>query len=83
MQLVRLAILLSVCSLWSCKNDLDVYTCLVDAANNGLDCVNAKTNHEMFVPLPDADNYICMSPDDFETMINYVKLKCRKKPDGI
>ena len=71
MRLVLLASLLVGCS------TPPVTVCIVDNANQALQCT--KPNGEAFtLPLPQADNYVCMSPEDTEALLNYIKARCPK-----
>lgn len=57
----------------SCKNGPKVTICVVDVAKNGYQCVD-KNKKESFLPFKDSDNYVAVSPNDVETLLNYCKV---------
>lgn len=54
----------------------DVIVCLIDSVNNSLQCSDSLGNVTE-LQLGEANNYVCLSPDDFELLLNYAKKKCR------
>ena len=78
MLLLRSLLLLSVFSLVSsCKSEgPNVTVCLLDADRQELQCAMADGT-ESVIPLPDAMNYVCLSPSDFSILLNYMKDKCK------
>ena len=74
MQLKKLAIFLIAFS--ACARP-QVTVCVLDNANQALQC--AKPDGATFtLPLPDADNYVCISPDDTKQLLDWVKARCSK-----
>jgi hypothetical protein len=51
--------------------------CVVDSANNSLQCSPFK-GESFTLPVSEADNYVCLSPDDAETLLVYLKEQCSK-----
>jgi len=49
----------------------------LDAENQKLECAYPNGKDET-IELMRAHNYICMSPDDAERLMNYASLKCSK-----
>lgn len=77
MPLLKLLLLLSAFSLASCRgNGPDLTVCLLDPERQELQCATAD-GVVTTLPLPDATNYVCLSPNEFETLLNYMKKKCR------
>lgn len=78
MRLLTSLTLFAVCSLFvSCKGQGPLVTvCLLDPVANQLQCARANGSTNI-IDLPDATNYVCLSPDDFQTLINYAKEKCK------
>ena len=74
MRLKLLVSLLAVCS--ACARP-QVTVCVLDNANQALQC--AKPDGETFtLPMPQADNYVCMSPDDTKQLLDWIKVRCSK-----
>jgi hypothetical protein len=72
-----LPFVLCLASLTGCKGGPQVTVCLIDYANNSLEC--ARPDQSTFtLPVDQANNYACMSPDDFERLLQWIKLSCRK-----
>ena len=71
-------LLFASCSLLSsCRGDgPSVTVCLVDPVNNSLQCSDSDGNVTE-LQLRDAENYVCLSPTDFELVLNYAKKRCR------
>jgi hypothetical protein len=64
-------------SLVSCRGEGPAVTvCLIDSVNNSLQCSDADGNVTE-LPVADAGNYVCLSPDDFEILLNYAKKRCQ------
>lgn len=72
----RTLLALFLISLNACSN-LKITVCVIDAANRQLQCSPASGS-AFTVPLEQADNYVCMSPNDAETLFNYLKTRCEK-----
>lgn len=65
-------ILLVAFSLAGCKTGPKVSYCVVDAANSMLRC--SDPNKVAFdLTLAQADNYGCMSPDDWQLLLSWLK----------
>lgn len=60
-----------------CSHGPKVTICVVDAANQQLQCAPASGS-AFSVPIGQADNYVCMSPNDAEALFNYLKTRCEK-----
>lgn len=62
----------------SCKTAGPALTvCLIDSERGELQC--GKPDGSGFtLPLNGANNYVCMSPDDFQTLVTFIKEKCAK-----
>lgn len=74
---MRLALFLSLSVVFSACARPQVTVCVVDYANQALQC--ARPDDTTFtLPLPQADNYVCMSPSDTELLLNWVKARCSK-----
>jgi hypothetical protein len=64
-------------SLAGCRgNGPDLTICLLDPVNQELQC-GRSDGTKIVVPLPDATNYVCLSPDEFATLVNYMREKCQ------
>lgn len=74
---MRLALLLISLSVFSaCAGGPKVTVCVVDANGNTLEC-SPPEGEAFSKPIPDADNYLCLSPDDAQTVLTYLKSRCR------
>jgi hypothetical protein len=73
MRLALLLILLSVCN--GCAHGPKVTVCIVDAFGNTLEC-SAPDGSQYSQPVSESDNYLCLSPDDAQTVFNYLKSRC-------
>lgn len=62
---------------FSACSKANVTVCILDAQNQRLECAHPDGRDET-IELAKADNYICMSPDDAEKLLNYAQLKCGK-----
>lgn len=59
--------------LLGCPNGPDITVCLIDANNFQLAC--SDPNGKKFTrPITISDNYVCMSPNDTRTLVEYCKL---------
>jgi len=56
---------------------LKVTVCVIDAQGNLLQC-SPPGEASYSIPIQQADNYVCLSPDDTQTLLNYLKAKCSK-----
>lgn len=64
-------------SLAGCRGEgPEVTVCLLDPVNNSLQCGKADGT-QFSLPIVDGENYVCLSPDDFELLLNYAKKRCR------
>lgn len=79
----KLLLLLSCATfLTSCKEGPDLSVCLSDPANNQAVCSgykNREPKQPFVLPYPETENYIMLSPDDAELLINYCKLKKKER----
>lgn len=77
--LKKSALLLGVCLalLTGCKGGPQITLCLLDAVSDTLECADPKQNVTT-IPIGQADNYVCMSPDDMEKLLQWMELRCRK-----
>lgn len=69
-------------SLVSCKEGPSLNVCLSDPANNQAACSGYKDREprEPHVkPYSETENYIMLSPDDTEVLVNYCKLKKKER----
>ncbi len=76
MQLKRLAICLigfSACA----QPQVQVTVCVLNNLNQTLECAKPDGS-TLTLPLLDADNYVCMSPDDTKQLFDWVKTRCTK-----
>jgi len=69
--------LLIVLISFSACSTANVTVCILDAENQKLECAYPNGKDET-IELMRAHNYICMSPDDAERLMNYASLKCSK-----
>lgn len=78
MRQLTLLTLFVVCSLsLSCKNKgPDVIVCLVDSFRNELQCSDSLGN-KFVIPMNEAENYVCLSPEDFQLILNYARNRCQ------
>lgn len=58
-----------------CKSGPRVHVCLLDPAENGLQCSDPVGNG-YFLPVMAAPNYVCLPPQDFQLVLNYAKRRC-------
>jgi len=56
---------------------VSVTVCILDSENSSLECVHPNGKEET-LPLEKANNYVCMSPDDTQKLLNQAHLKCSK-----
>lgn len=59
-------------SLAGCKNGPQVSYCVIDAPNLTLRCADPK-EQPFDLPITSADNYGCMSPDDWQNLLTWLK----------
>lgn len=54
-----------------------VTVCVVDTA--GFQCHDQRTNKDLVVPVQEASdkNYVAMPPEDFASLLDFIKNKCR------
>ena len=60
--------------LLGCKEGPKVSVCIVDADNEVLQCRDPK-GKIFALTMNGANNYVCMSPNDTEALLNYCKRK--------
>jgi hypothetical protein len=73
---MRLGLLLILSSAFSaCAHGPKVTVCVVDAFGNTLEC-SPPEGAPYSQPVSESDNYLCLSPDDAQTMFNYLKSRC-------
>jgi len=58
--------------LTGCKHGPDVTICILDPANDALQC--SKDGVGFSMPFKNADNYFAVSPDDFKKVLDYCKM---------
>lgn len=77
-KIARLLLAISLASLTACeKGGPRVTLCLVDAVAGTMECADPDKN-TFTIPIGQADNYVCMSPNDMETLLEWMALKCKK-----
>lgn len=69
-------LLIFLLSFVGCKHAPLLTVCLINAEQNTLECSDAN-NQAFTLPIESADNYVCMSPEDFKTLLDYAKSKCQ------
>lgn len=52
----------------SCRQGVDVTICVLDPVAGGLECAQSDGS-AFFLPMPDAENFVCMSPADTEKVL--------------
>lgn len=72
--------LIFLTSLLGCQHAPKLEWCLSngDSWKPGFDCHDDATGDERFLHFKDSKNYVALSPDDLETLVNYMKLQCFK-----
>lgn len=68
MTLQSLLVALLLAASVSCRHGVDVTVCVLDPEANGLEC-SSSGGPAFFLPLPEAQNFVCMSPDDTEKVL--------------
>lgn len=53
------------------RQKVDVCPCVIDFENDGMQCFDRRKQSYYFVDFDDADNYVCFSPEDVETLLKY------------
>lgn len=72
----RLLLLLMLLGLFAgCKHGPELTICLINSKDNALECSDAS-GKAFTLPLPDADNYVCMSPEEFKTLLDWMRSRC-------
>lgn len=61
-----------------CKSGPKVTLCILDPEKGGLDCVT-HDKKEYFQAFDVSTNYVCTSPDDFRTLLEYCYRKGRPR----
>lgn len=73
MRLALWFVLSALCtSFLACKSGPEVVVCVVDAERMGLQCVRPDET-AFFLPLVDAENFVCFSPRDLERILKACK----------
>lgn len=55
----------------TCSKGPKVSVYISNAARGGMDFMNEATGEKGFVAYPQTDKYVCLSPQDAETLLNY------------
>lgn len=72
----KLLLLLTLPGLFAgCKQGPPLTVCLINAADRTLECSTAEGKSYTLL-LGEADNYVCMSPEDFKTLLDWMKQRC-------
>lgn len=71
-KLPKLFLILSLlCLAASCKNGPKLKVCISDPQAGGLDCYDQTTEQSSFMPYPDTDRYVCLSPSDSQALLSF------------
>lgn len=62
----------------SCVSVPNVAYCIQDPQRGKLHCAETQTSREYEVKYPESDHYICMHPDDYQKILNYISDVTRK-----
>lgn len=54
-----------------------VTVCVLDPVNQALQCARPDDSRFTLL-LPQAENYVCLSPDDLKVLLDYAKTRCGK-----
>lgn len=74
MQLPKLLLtLFAVSSLGCGPGGPAVKICVSDPEREGLTCFDSKTQAQSFLLYKESENYVCVSPNDFKTVLNFCK----------
>lgn len=73
MRLLKLSVILL--SLSSCGSGPKIKVCLSSPEDNTFVCYDAQTEQHTVINFADTENFICISPEDEKTLLNYCKLK--------
>jgi hypothetical protein len=73
----KLLLAISLSFLSACKGKPEITICILDPVNNELQC-SPPSGEGFSLPITQAENYVCMSPDDTQALFNYIKAKCSK-----
>jgi hypothetical protein len=69
-------LVLSSCATMGCKGKGPVvFVCVSDPESKGFQCSNGKV--ETFLPYGASENYIALSPRDFEAQAAYWRTRCK------
>ena len=58
-----------------CKQGPSLTICLLDPQNGALEC-NDPEGNAFTLRLIQAENYVCMAPEDFKTLLAWMKQRC-------
>ncbi len=74
MKLQKLLLMISVSySLSACADGPKIEVCISDPVNDEFSCYNAITNESRRINFTETENYVCVSPADELTLLNYCK----------
>lgn len=63
----------------ACKSGPDVTLCVIDSQSLLMICSDSEKNQKMVrLDGPEADNYVCMSPDDFSIFLEWAERRCSR-----
>jgi len=72
-----LGALISSLASFSCATGKpNVTVCIVDNLSEGFQCANDE--REYYVPYDEAENFVCMSGDDYRDWLLWTRMGCRK-----
>jgi hypothetical protein len=76
--------LLSACAILSvsssgCVSGPRVSPCLLDPANGVSYCAPAQGGDAVELPVAQMDNFTCFSPDDTQTLVEWIKRRSRRE----
>lgn len=69
-------LLLALSLISSCAHGPKLDVCLSDPAKAQFDCID-KQKKAYVVPFEKTDNYVCMPPNDYEILLDYLKTQCK------
>lgn len=68
-------LLISLFLFAGCKQGPSLTVCLLNPANQSLECADPE-GRNFTLRLIQADNYVCMAPEDFKTLLAWMKQRC-------
>lgn len=60
-----------------CKQGPSLTVCLLNPQDQSLECADPE-GQTFTLRLIQADNYVCMAPQDFKTLLDWMKQRCYK-----